>query len=224
MQNKSAVLLLSGGIDSTTLAYKLSQKHQLITVAINYGQRHSMELAYARQCAERLKSPHLEIDLQSASQVLTTSALVNKDLAIPHGHYTDPAMRSTIVPNRNAILLSVGVAVAVARQASLVFLAAHAGDQAIYPDCQPAFFTAFETMTRIANAGQVPDDFRIEAPFIEMTKNEIVQLGHQLEVPWTATWSCYQGASRHCGRCGACVERQESFALANITDPTEYED
>ncbi|MGH9266591.1 MAG: 7-cyano-7-deazaguanine synthase, partial [Acidimicrobiales bacterium] len=139
------------------------------------------------------------------------------------GHYTDDAMRATVVANRNAIFVSVMVGVAVARGAEAVAIGVHAGDHPVYPDCRPAFVEAAERLAVTANEGFISPGFRLLAPFLHRSKADIVTLGAGLGVPFAATWSCYRGAAAHCGRCGTCVERQEAFVMAGVADPTRYE-
>jgi 7-cyano-7-deazaguanine synthase len=211
-----AVALLSGGLDSTTLAYKLAHEGMALrAVSFDYGQRHRRELDAARDIAGRLGIPHtvvrLELDLPG-------SALTDPVVPVPEGHYADESMRATVVPNRNAMMLSIAFAVAIAHRADKVAYAAHAGDHPVYPDCRPAFVSAFQAMQRVASDWQ-PD---LHTPFIYKTKADIVHIGAELGVPFEATWSCYGGGEVHCGRCGTDVERREAFELAGIEDPTEY--
>jgi 7-cyano-7-deazaguanine synthase len=218
------VATVSGGLDSVTLAHSLAAEgHDLVCVSFDYGQRHAKEVAYARACAARLGADHHAVDLRSVGALLTGSALTDPAVVVPEGHYTDASMAVTVVPNRNAIMLAVAVGVAVARQASAVATAVHAGDHTVYPDCRPAFIEAAEREARIANEGFLTDGFRVLAPFVDVSKAEIVRRGAALGVPFAETWSCYVGAERHCGRCGTCVERREAFVLAGVDDPTVYE-
>jgi 7-cyano-7-deazaguanine synthase len=131
-------------------------------------------------------------------------------------------MAITIVPNRNAILLSIAFGIAVARNAQLVATAVHAGDHFIYPDCRAAFIESFDAMQRLAVEGCGDANLKLHAPFVEISKSEIVKIGAHLGVPFQETWSCYEGRETHCGHCGTCVERIESFELAGVFDPTEY--
>jgi 7-cyano-7-deazaguanine synthase len=132
-------------------------------------------------------------------------------------------MRQTIVPNRNSIMASIAIGIAVNEQADHVALGIHAGDHYIYPDCRPTFATTLEQHAKVANAGFLPDHFTILTPFVHMTKGEIVAMGASIGVPYDQTWSCYKGGDIHCGACGTCFERREAFADADITDPTIYE-
>lgn len=217
------VTTLSGGLDSVTLAYALTQDGaDLVALSFDYGQRHAKEIDFAARCADRLGADHHVVDLRSVGTLLTGSALTDRSVDVPEGHYTDVSMAATVVPNRNAIMLSVAVGVAVARGADAVATAVHAGDHAVYPDCRPAFIDAAEREAQIANEGFIKDSFRFLAPYVDVTKGEIVRRGAALDVPFAQTWSCYLGGARHCGRCGTCVERREAFEVAGVADPTEY--
>ncbi len=217
------VTTLSGGLDSVTLAHSLAADgHALIALSFHYGQRHETELDHAARCARRLGAEHHVVDLRSVGALLTGSALTDRTVDVPEGHYTDQSMAATVVPNRNAIMLSVAVGVAVARGAEAVATAVHAGDHAIYPDCRPEFIEAIEHEARVANEGFIAEGFRVLAPFLRSTKHEIVRRGAALGVPFEDTWSCYLGEELHCGRCGTCVERREAFELAGVPDPTRY--
>lgn len=217
------VTTLSGGLDSVTLAHALADEGAaLVAVSFDYGQRHAKEIELAARCAARLGADHCVVDLRSVGALLTGSALTDPAIDVPEGHYTDVSMAATVVPNRNAIMLSVAVGVAVARGADAVATAVHAGDHPVYPDCRPAFIEAVEHEARVGNEGFISDDFRVVAPYLHVTKDEIVRRGAALGVPFAETWSCYQGGERHCGRCGTCVERREAFELAGVVDPTAY--
>lgn len=217
-----AIAIVSGGMDSVTLAYLLaSQGHDLHLLSFNYGQRHIKELEYARRCAADLGAAHTVIDLSALTPLLKGSALID-DIDVPEGHYAAPNMRLTVVPNRNAIMLAIAYAAAVAEGAGIVATGVHAGDHPIYPDCRPEFIAAFDRMERHATDGYAADGLHLYAPFVTMTKAEIVALGAALLVPYDKTWSCYKGDTAHCGVCGTCVERREAFQLAGVDDPTLY--
>lgn len=219
---KKAVAVVSGGLDSVTLAHLLhSQGWALHLLAFNYGQRHVRELEFARDCAERLDAEISIVDLSSMKGLLKGSALTD-DIDVPHGHYAAPSMAITIVPNRNAIFLAVAFGAAVADNAEMVALGVHAGDHPIYPDCRPLFIESFAAMQRVATEGCGHPDLRLHAPFVALGKHDIVKLGAEVGVPFEQTWSCYEGGAVHCGQCGTCVERKEAFMLAGVEDPTEY--
>lgn len=218
-----AVAIISGGLDSTVLAYLLHRSGAMLTLlSFDYGQRHSTELTYARRTAEALNAEHHVVDLTGLLALLTGSALTDNSVDVPDGHYSDAAMRATVVPNRNAIMLDVAVARAVSAGADAVVFGAHAGDHPIYPDCRPVFLRAFEQMAVTANEGFAHPQFRVLAPFIDVVKSDIAAFGAQLGVPFADTWSCYKGGAVHCGTCGTCVERREAFEVAGVMDPTVY--
>lgn len=206
------------------MAYSLrAQGYRLIAISFDYGQRHRKELEFAEQMAADLDAPWTLIDLHAAglTSFLTGSALTDETVTVPDGHYADETMRITVVPNRNAIMLSIACALAVTRDAGAVAFGAHAGDHFIYPDCRPEFVHAFESMVNLAVDGLAT--LEIITPFLSMTKTAIVEFGSELNVPFERTWSCYKGGTLHCGTCGTCFERREAFAQAQVVDPTTYE-
>lgn len=220
---RQAVVVLSGGVDSTTLAFLLARRGiRLVLVSVDYGQRHRVELQAARRVASLLRCPHHVVDLSGLAPLLAGSALTDAAVAVPDGHYEAETMRATVVPHRNALLLDVAVAAAVAAGADTVAYGAHGGDHAIYPDCRSEFVEAYRRMVQVANEGHLPEGFQVVAPFLPLSKTDIVRLGSDAGVPFAATWSCYRGGSVHCGTCGTCVERREAFILAGVPDPTIY--
>lgn len=217
------MVLLSGGLDSVTLAHLMARDHDgpLHLLSVDYGQRHRRELDFARLCSEELEAAWDVVDIRSLQPLIGGSALTDETVEVPAGHYADETMRVTVVPNRNAVFLALAHAVAVADGAEVVACAVHAGDHPIYPDCRPAFIDAFRSMQNLATEGFGAPDM-LHAPFVGMSKTAIVSLGAELGVPFVRTWSCYLGGDVHCGRCGTCVERREAFSEAGVTDPTEY--
>ncbi|MCF1482561.1 MULTISPECIES: 7-cyano-7-deazaguanine synthase QueC [Rhizobium/Agrobacterium group] len=216
------LVVCSGGLDSVSLADKMAAEHELIgLISFDYGQRHKKELDFAALAAKRLGVPHQIIDMTNIGASLTGSALTD-DLDVPDGHYAEETMKITVVPNRNAIMLAIAFGVAAARKADAVALAVHGGDHFIYPDCRPGFIDAFQIMQAHALEGYA--DVKLLAPFVTVSKADIVTEGAKYGTPFDQTWSCYKGGARHCGRCGTCVERREAFHLAGVTDPTDYED
>ncbi|WP_282169526.1 7-cyano-7-deazaguanine synthase QueC [Ruegeria atlantica] len=215
-------LVCSGGLDSVSLAHVLAAEGNLSRlVSFDYGQRHTKELTFAALCAKRLGVPHHVIDLRSVGASLKGSALTD-DVDVPDGHYAEETMKVTVVPNRNAIMLTIAYGVAAAQGDDAVAAAVHGGDHFIYPDCRPAFTDAFDTMQRAALNGYA--DVALHVPFVRRSKADIVREGARVDTPFDQTWSCYKGGDLHCGRCGTCVERREAFDLAVVPDPTQYED
>lgn len=216
------IVICSGGLDSVSLAHMVAEEHELTRlVSFDYGQRHVKELDFAAACAKRLGVPHDVIDMRGIGASLTGSALTD-EIDVPDGHYAEETMKVTVVPNRNAIMLSIAFGIAAAQQADAVATAVHGGDHFIYPDCRPGFTEAFETMQRHALEGYA--DVRLYTPFVHRSKADIVTEGARHGTPFAETWSCYKGGDRHCGRCGTCVERREAFHLAGVEDPTDYAD
>ena len=216
------LVVCSGGLDSVTLAHKIAAEQTLLhLVSFDYGQRHRKELECARLCATRLGVTHDVVDITDIGRRLTGSALTG-DAAVPDGHYAEETMRITVVPNRNAIMLTIAFGLATAKRAQAVAAAMHGGDHFIYPDCRPDFMEAFAAMQRLALDGVAR--IALVTPFLHWSKADIVREGIRLGVPLAETWSCYRGGARHCGRCGTCVERCEAFHLADAVDPTDYED
>ena len=230
-----AVTLLSGGLDSVTLAYHLREDWglDLIALSFDYGQRHKKELMVAGNIAYELGAEHHTITLgtndgshpypKPLATILAGSALTDESVPVPDGHYAEESMKQTIVPNRNAIMLSIAYGVAVARGAKLVAFAAHSGDHAIYPDCRPDFVAALNGALNLGNAWADPVP-EIQGPFLNISKADIAREAVRLKVPIAETWSCYKGGDIHCGVCGTCTERREAFELAGVTDPTPYAD
>jgi 7-cyano-7-deazaguanine synthase len=217
------VVLLSGGLDSTVLLYNLVSTYECYPLTIGYGQRHIRELTAARNVCEARGGDLLKrwkyVEL-GVLRTLLPSSLTGVG-EIPKGHYEDESMKSTVVPNRNMILLSIAGGYASGLGAKYVFYAAHTGDHAIYPDCRPEFIaSAAETIC--LGTGWNNDGVELRAPFNKVSKTDIVKLGKKINVPFYLTWSCYEGRDVHCGVCGTCTERREAFKLAGVEDPTIY--
>jgi 7-cyano-7-deazaguanine synthase len=211
-----AVLILSGGVDSTTLLYKLvDDGYEVHALTFNYAQRHKKEIECAKTIASRLGTIHRIVDLSCVAGLLGDSALLGgKD--VPCCHYTEDAARQTVVPNRNMIMLSLAAGYAEAHEIPQIFYAAHKNDSTIYPDCRAEFVEALKPAIRLATAWH-PVELR--APFVDLTKAEIVSLGLKLGVPYELTWSCYRGEERPCRSCPTCVEREEAFGINGAKDP-----
>jgi 7-cyano-7-deazaguanine synthase len=215
-----AVVLVSGGMDSATLLYSMKEDYSVLPLSVDYGQRHIRELDAAAAICQDAHVPQPVLVSIPGKELLAGSSQTSDDVAVPHGHYAEENMRKTVVPNRNMILLSLAVGFAISRQAQVVAYAAHAGDHSVYPDCRPEFLQSLNVAVSLCD-WHPPN---LHAPFLDVTKADIVSLGARLGVPFGLTWSCYEGGDRHCGRCGTCVERAWAFATAKLPDPTQYKD
>lgn len=216
---KDSLIVLSGGLDSTTMLYEYQYRIGM-AVSFHYGSNHNdRELEFAKMHCERLGIPHLVIRLPFIKQFFKSSLLEGAD-AIPEGNYDEPSMKSTVVPFRNGIMLSIAVGIAESNGLKYVMMANHGGDHTIYPDCTPQFVDAFD---RAAEAGTFVK-VHLRSPYTNVTKADIARRGKALGIDYSETWSCYKGGERHCGKCGTCVERREALAEAGITDTTEYDD
>ena len=215
---KDAILILSGGMDSTTLLHEYKDRIAM-AVTFDYGSNHNArEIKCARINCEMLDIPHIVIPLQFMGQYFKSSLLAGAD-AIPEGHYADDNMRSTVVPFRNGIMLSVACGLAESNRLRFVMIANHGGDHAIYPDCRAPFIDAMSQAMRHGTY----DGITIFAPYTNISKADIARRGKKLGVDYALTYSCYKGGEKHCGKCGTCVERKEALADAGIDDPTAYE-
>ena len=215
---KDAILILSGGMDSTTLLHEYKDRIAM-AVTFDYGSNHNArEIKCARINCEMLDIPLIVIPLQFMGQYFKSSLLAGAD-AIPEGHYADYNMRSTVVPFRNGIMLAVACGLAESNGLRFVMIANHGGDHAIYPDCRAPFIDA---MSQAMQHGTY-DGITIFAPYTNISKADIARRGKKLGVDYALTYSCYKGGEKHCGKCGTCVERKEALADAGIEDPTAYE-
>ena len=215
---KDSVIIVSGGMDSTTLLYDRRDEIAL-AISFDYGSNHNArEIAYAEMHCKRLGIEHITIPLDFMHKYFRSSLLEGAD-AIPEGHYADENMKSTVVPFRNGIMLAVAAGVAESRNLTKLLIANHGGDHTIYPDCRPEFISAMDSAT---NAGTYVG-VRVVAPYTNITKGDIARIGKKLGIDYAETWSCYKGGEKHCGKCGTCVERKEALAYAGIEDMTEYE-
>ena len=215
---KDSVIIVSGGMDSTTLLYDRRDEIAL-AISFDYGSHHNArEIAYAEMHCKRLGIEHITIPLDFMHKYFRSSLLEGAD-AIPEGHYAAENMKSTVVPFRNGIMLAVAAGVAESRNLTKLLIANHGGDHTIYPDCRPEFISAMDSAT---NAGTYVG-VRVVAPYTNITKGDIARIGKKLGIDYAETWSCYKGGEKHCGKCGTCVERKEALAYAGIEDTTEYE-
>lgn len=211
-------MVVSGGMDSTTMLYEYADRIAL-AVTFNYGSNHNArEIECARYNCDKLGIELVVVDMPFIGRLFESSLLSGAD-AIPEGNYDDENMRSTVVPFRNGIMLSVAAGLAESRGLHHLMMANHGGDHAIYPDCRPGFVDA---MSRAISEGTY-EHIDIFAPYTDITKTDIARRGAAIGIDYSHTYSCYKGGEKHCGRCGTCTERRQAFADAGLDDPTEYE-
>ena len=213
------VVLCSGGMDSVTALHWARREHDVVAaVSFDYGAKHNdREIPFAAEHARAIGARHEIIALDFVNR-LFASDLLKSGGTIPEGHYEAANMKQTVVPFRNAIMLSIACGFAESAGGEGLVIAAHGGDHAIYPDCREDFMQAMGDAMRLGTYAGV----KLLRPFIAMTKSDIAAAGARLGVDLGRTWSCYVGAAIHCGKCGTCVERREAFAQAGLADPTEY--
>lgn len=210
------VMILSGGMDSTTLLYKLLAEGKAVkAISFNYGQRHKRELEQAAQTCIRLHVDHTIVNMEFMRDLVSNSALTG-DIEVPEGHYESESMKLTVVPNRNMIMASIAIGWAVNLDYDEIAMGVHAGDHAIYPDCRPEFIRALRELALIANFKPI----QVYTPYLNIDKGDIAIEGNLLGVDYALTHTCYKGGEVPCGVCGACQERAEAFEKAGIKDPT----
>ncbi len=219
-QRASALVLLSGGLDSTVCLYlagtQFGWKH-ISALSVEYGQRHRVELDHAAKICSKVGVEHKVI----RHDAIPTTMLTDESVKVPNVSYSDiEGVSPMYVPFRNGQLLAILAGHAQARNFTHVFFGAHAEDAAnwAYPDCTPEFIGAMANAIYVGTYHQV----RLHTPLMWLMKSQIVSLGAQLNVPFDYTWSCYKGESHHCGTCATCISRREAFGIANVKDPTVY--
>ena len=216
---KDSVIIYSGGMDSTTLLYEFKDQIAM-AVTFDYG---STQNARERECAilhcKRLGIKHLIIPLDFMRQYFK-SALLGSPEDIPEGNYDDENMKSTVVPFRNGIMLSIACGIAESNGLTKVLIANHAGDHTIYPDCRPEFVKAMSEAMSVGTYVNVT----VFAPYTLLTNTEIALHDKQIGLDYSETYSCYKGGKNHCGKCGTCRERIEALREAGVRDTTEYDD
>ena len=216
---EKVVVLLSGGIDSSTLLYYLNSKEYICyPLTILYGQKHSKEIIAAYKIACSLGLITKVIDLSCLAPLLNKSVLISPQANIPQGCYTNSSMAQTVVPNRNMIFLSIAAAYGENINAENVAYAAHRGDHTIYRDCRPEFIKSVSETISLATG------IKLLEPFCYLDKASIVKLGLELKVPYSLTLSCYSGEEKPCLKCGTCLERIDAFKQNSIRDPLIPED
>lgn len=206
-------------MDSITMLYEYKERIAL-GISFDYGSNHNArEIPFAAMHCERLGIKHIVINLGFMHQYFKSSLLEGAE-AIPEGNYDDENMKSTVVPFRNGIMLSIAAGVAESNGLKNVMMANHGGDHTIYPDCRPEFVSAMSEATRL---GTYPG-IEVLAPYTGITKSDIARHGKALGIDYAETWSCYKGGEHHCGKCGTCRERIEALADAGIEDHTVYDE
>jgi 7-cyano-7-deazaguanine synthase len=214
-QTKKAVIVLSGGPDSATVAYWAKQQnYQIYPITFKYGQIAVKETQAAQKIAHKLDTSTKIIDLSALKDIFSTAtSLVNPDIPLT-AEFSTPI----IVPFRNAIFLSAAVAYAITVKAKKIFYGAQGSDEPFYPDCRRKFYEAFEKAAQLGTC----EDITIQAPFSNLTKAQLIKEGAKLGVPFELTWSCYLDGNKHCGKCESCINRKKAFQEANIADSTNY--
>lgn len=215
---KDSVIIYSGGMDSTTLLYQFKKTIGL-AISFDYGSNHNdKEFEYAKYHTEKLGIEHIRINIKETMQYFKSGLLEGAD-AIPEGHYADENMTKTVVPFRNGIMLSIAAGIAESRKFNKVLIANHFGDFAQYPDCRLSFIDAMKEAIKQGTDTKV----QILAPYTNISKEDIAEMGVSYGIDYKTTWSCYKADTDvHCGKCGTCVER--IWALRKFNDPTIYED
>lgn len=207
-----AIVVLSGGLDSTTALYWALQEYNVVgAISFNYHQRHNIELQYAKKTCETLGIEHR---VQIVDIYDQRSSLKNKDIDVPHGHYEEETMKATVVNNRNSIMFSLATAWAIDKQANRIVVGIHSGDHAVYPDCRTDYIKKFNETMRLANEGFLPKDFAIVAPFVEISKTDIAELGLLIGLDESKTYSDYEGGEVQVAKSGTSVERIEAISEA----------
>jgi 7-cyano-7-deazaguanine synthase len=215
-QKEKCVIVLSGGPDSTTVAYwAKKQGYDAYAISCKYGQIASKEVEHAKIIAKQLEIPLKIIDLSGLKEIyLGVTSVCDENITMT-SNFSQPI----IVPFRNAIFLSIAVAYATSIGATKIFYGAQGSDEPFYPDCRKEFYKSFEKTARLGTN----EKLTIESPFSNGPKSDVIKIGSNLGVPFDLTWSCYFGGEKHCGKCESCVNRKKAFKEAQIKDPTEYE-
>ena len=220
------LVLTSGGVDSTTslgMAVEKYGKENVVSMSVSYGQKHSKELEASKAVAEYYGVEHIYVNLAEIFKYSDCSLLEHSDKDIPHDTYanqlkdTDGEPVSTYVPFRNGLFLATAASVAISRNCEAIYYGAHSDDAAgsAYPDCSAEFNKAIGDAIYIGSGKSV----RVEAPFVQWTKKDIVKEGLRLKVPYELTWSCYEGKDKPCSKCGTCIDREKAFELNGCIDP-----
>lgn len=219
--NKKALVVFSGGLDSTVAVYLAkSIYNEVETISFNYGSKHNdIEYKHALATCNKLNIKNTRINLDFMNKYFK-SDLLQSGGDIPEGYYTAENMKSTVVPFRNGIMLSIAAGFAESQNCDVLVLGNHSGDHAIYPDCRESFIDGIKKAIYEGTAKNI----EVVSPFCDKSKTDIVKIGKSLDVDFTLTYSCYKGKEKHCGKCGTCTERIEAFRDAGVEDLTEYEE
>ncbi|MBN2899701.1 MAG: 7-cyano-7-deazaguanine synthase QueC [Clostridia bacterium] len=221
-----ALVLLSGGVDSTTcLGLAVSQygAENVVALSVAYGQKHAKELEVAKKVASYYQVEFMNLDLAKIFEHSDCSLLKHSDQEIPKESYAAQLEKcegkpvSTYIPFRNGLFLSSAASIALSKNCSVIYYGAHSDDAAgnAYPDCSDAFNKAINEAIYIGSGNQL----RVEAPFVSYTKADVVRCGLEIQVPYELTWSCYEGEEKPCGTCGTCIDRREAFEKNGVCDP-----
>ena len=227
-----ALVLFSGGLDSTTTLAKAIDKYgkeNVVALSVSYGQKHIKEIEASNKIAAYYGVEHIYLDLSKIFEFSDCSLLKkNNDKDVPQGKYSDQLEESdgkplsTYVPFRNGLFLSSAAAIAISKKCDVIYYGAHQDDSAqdAYPDCSKEFTDAINKAIYLGSGRQVC----VEGPFVNLHKKDIVKLGVSLHVPYELTWSCYEGHDKACGKCGTCIDRIKAFEANGLKDPIEYEE
>lgn len=215
-----AVVVLSGGMDSTTLLYDVKHLgYEAHPITFFYGQKHKKEMEMAYKTCQKLGLKYKLVDVEDLGDI-APSALTGGDVDVPKAGYDEESMKQTVVPNRNMVFLSLATAYAIGIEANWLFFGSHGGDHAIYPDCRPAFMKAMEQAISLCDYHIL----HLRIPYLSWSKADILKRGLELGVDYSLTWSCYEGGELACGKCGTCQERLEAFKEVGIKDPISYKE
>ncbi|MDA7746437.1 7-cyano-7-deazaguanine synthase QueC [Psychromonas sp.] len=219
--SKKVVVIYSGGMDSYTVLHKAIEEGLTpFALTFDYGQRHVKEIEVASNVCHELGINHKVIDITAINQLIGGSSLTDSSIEVGLGHYQNANMSTTVVPNRNMILLSLAIGYAVSIEAEQVYYGAHSGDHEIYPDCRPIFVEKMNEVAAVANY----EPTKIHSPYLSSDKIGILKDGIRMGLDYSKTWTCYNGREKACGQCGSCIERLDAFAKNGLTDPIEYEE
>lgn len=225
-KEEKALVLFSGGVDSTTcLGMAINQygKDNVVALSVSYGQKHTKEIEAAKAIVKHYGIEHISLDLSQMFQYSDCSLLSHSDKEIPKESYAEQLKEtngvpvSTYVPFRNGLFLASAASIALSKHCDIIYYGAHADDAAgnAYPDCSSVFNNAMAAAIYEGSGRQL----RIEAPFVSLTKAQVVKIGLDLKVPYELTWSCYEGKDKPCGVCGTCIDRAKAFELNGVKDP-----